>query len=87
MHRGQTKQFFEELLNLCRKHKVNIELDGSFNFYLDEDHNKIEFTNVDVTGAWDIRDNCAAVTATRINHPAVTEDLEINGTGINCAFK
>jgi len=81
MHRGQTKLFFEELLTLCRKHNVNIELDGKFNFYLDEDHNMIEFEHVEVTGAWNIRKDSAALTATRINRPALTEELEIFGMG------
>lgn len=81
MHRGQTQLFFEELYQLCRKHHVNIELDGKFNFYLDEDHNMIEFVNVEVTGAWDIREDSSALTATRINRHAITEELEVKGMG------
>ena len=81
--RGQTKDFFRGLLALCREHNVNIGLDGTITFFLDENdhHNVIEFHDIDITGAWDIRVDSPAVIATRTMQPAITEELEIAGLG------
>lgn len=45
----QIKQFAQELLELCRKHKVNVEC--SENFYIGSDQYEVT-----IWGAWDVSD-------------------------------
>lgn len=57
------EQFVKDLFKLCKKHKVNLNIprleqwDGGY----------LENFEVDITGAWDIRNDCEAVQVYKIN--------------------
>lgn len=75
------QKFFEDLLMLCRKHKVNIT-QAKIDFVCPGVPHipRRQFSWVDVTGAYEIRSDCAAIEAEEVITQAVTRDLIINGT-------
>lgn len=58
------KEFIEELFTLCKKYKKNI------NVKIEEyDSDEISAYDVDIHGAWEIRNDCEAVVVHAIPQP------------------
>lgn len=74
MSSSNEEMFFNELLGLCKKYKVNIE-----QCRVDFIEGKETYSHVSVNGGWDIKKEYDALVADKIVQPELTSEFTIKG--------
>lgn len=72
------EQFLKDLLQVCRKHRVNM-FNSKVEMYYGSDHEYVQIDVHEVTGAWDIKSEYDAVIAEEISKPAEVQSWTIKG--------
>lgn len=77
------KKFFKHLYKLCREYHVNITMNGEWEFYDKTDPITPEaiYTNLDLTAAYKINTECAALTVEYVVKPADVISVSVMGDG------